>query len=438
MGSRAAEIADKGAIQRDRPFKPERRARGDAAKHLVGTIVARLVAFETQRGLRVRARRSVDQETFCATVEAVVCDALHRHFTKPRGWIAVPISKRVLARKDRYRSVVMGKQLPDVLTRLASGYLKVLRLKKGKRGRLTTFRATRALIDAAEAAGVMLADVVRQTPREIILLRGPKPRPDKKGPLRKYEDTEQTLRYREQLTTINEALMRADLSVVGLPSVDASDRLLTRTFNDDCFKRGGRLNGAFWIGLDPERRLRAVRIDSEPVAELDFGQCGTRIAYGLAGVRLPEGDLYAVPRFDALPESATPEREPFLYFERDGVKRVTNAMIYAGKPLRRFPKHTRKHFRHESIDVVTGKIAARHHGIAHFFYSGVGLRTMWIESEVLIDVLTRSMQAGIVALPVHDAVLVKRAALEAVRSIMLTSFKRITGVEASVSISMEE
>jgi hypothetical protein len=101
---------------------------------------------------------------------------------------------------------VLGKQLPDLLARLSA--LGLLEVRKGawSERRQSTMRAAPSLIELAVQSGIALADVIRETPREIILLRGAKERHDKKGPLLKYKETAQTKRYREQLTAINEWL----------------------------------------------------------------------------------------------------------------------------------------------------------------------------------------------------------------------------------------
>jgi hypothetical protein len=67
---------------------------------------------------------------------------------------------------------------------------------------------------------------------------------------------------------------------------------------------------------------------------------------------------------------------------RAGVKRVLNAMIYASKPLGRFPNETRKFSRtSERLDYVVGPIAVHHAAISHLLFQGRGLRAMWIESS---------------------------------------------------------
>lgn len=92
-------------IPQDRPFNPFRLPNSFEARLIVAEVVKQLQAYERHFGLRKRKRKKADQETFEATVTAVVCDLIHRALTMPQGWLAIPLSKQVLGRKTRYGSL---------------------------------------------------------------------------------------------------------------------------------------------------------------------------------------------------------------------------------------------------------------------------------------------------------------------------------------------
>jgi hypothetical protein len=97
------------------------------------------------------------------------------------------------------------------------------------------------------------------------------------------------------MQAINAHLRSADIEVMD-GAVDGFRRKLRRIFSNGSFESGGRLYGGFWLeGLKAEERLRSIRIDRQPIVELDYGQCALRILNGIAGAQPPEGDLYAVP-----------------------------------------------------------------------------------------------------------------------------------------------
>jgi hypothetical protein len=70
--------------------------------------------------------------------------------------------------------------------------------------------------------------------------------------------------------------------------------------------------------------------------------------------------------------------------------------------------------------------------VAQAFYAGKGMRLTLDESKILIAVLTRLMDQGITALPIHDAVIVSEDKAEHVKTVMLQVFKELIGIDALV------
>ena len=79
-------------------------------------------------------------------------------------------------------------------------------------------------------------------------------------------------------------------------------------------------------------------------------------------------------------------------------------------------------------------IYAKHEGIKHLFGTGVGMRAMFIESQILIAVLLELIDRRVVALPIHDAIIVALPHQEQVKRVMLETFRRIAGVEGRVEV----
>ncbi len=101
---------------------------------------------------------------------------------------------------------------------------------------------------------------------------------------------------------------------------------LTRRFilrhPDDpaAFNLGGRLFGGFWQNLPREERHR-LRINGEPVADLDYSGMFPRLAYLAAGAPMP-------------PPDADPYAIPGLEGHRDGAKKALNALLSRTGPMR--------------------------------------------------------------------------------------------------------
>ena len=245
-----------------------------------------------------------------------------------------------------------------------------------------------------------------------------------KGKWLQYADTPQTKSFRDELGRINDWLQAADiefLPVDGMEkTVDVNDRKLHRTFNNSSFEQGGRLFGGFWQNLSKRQRRDGILLNGMYAVTLDYGQMGPRMVYGLAGVQPHFEDAYKV---SGLENCCA------------GVKKLFNAMLQSSKTLGRFPEGTREQFpRKYNVTEVAEMIQAFHSPIGEYFYRGYGMHQQYHESQVLSAVLMRLMDEDIVALPIHDAVIVPAVHEKDAKEIMLQVFKEMTGVEGMVGI----
>ena len=109
-------------------------------------------------------------------------------------------------------------------------------------------------------------------------------------------------------------------------------------------------------------------------------------AFGTAGHEPVTDDLYSMPGYSQK--------------QRDGIKRVMSAMIFAEWRLERFPKDTRTLFRRgDRISEVVDAIEAKHPLIKDHFHKGLGHDAQFIESNILVDVLLALRAMEIVAWP---------------------------------------
>jgi hypothetical protein len=408
----------------DRPFNPFRISKTAKAQAIVADVLGQVQCFERRKGLRQRQRKSADQATFEAAVTALVCDLMHRFITKPTGWVSVSLSNQDLGRASRYRATAMNKTLPAIIKRLAAPEMAFIEMEIGHQGyfgpaRRTVIKAGPRLQTRLHDQHISLDDLTQSMGQEVLILKDSKADYWDEGGLIEYADTDQTRQYRAEVQTINAWLAEADIQFDGDPVVDDTDRLLRRYFSRGSFQSGGRLFGGFWQFLPKWQRHKGLLIDGEGVATLDFGQMAPRILCGLAGVPAPTTDSYLLPGLEA---------------HRKGVKKVMNALLFADKPLTRFPANTKTLFpsRMSFAQVVEG-IRQAHAPISHLFGTGIGHQVQFVESEILVDVLLALKAEGITGLPVHDAVIVARSSIFQVTRIMLEVFKTHTGVEGMVS-----
>lgn len=433
--------------QRDRPFLPWRVARTGGAKALVRGSIAAVEEYETQQGLRKRRRRQRDREVFEATIEALVCDLVHRALDDPEAWLSVPFSKRLLGQQGRYGSSVMGEHLPDLVRRLAGLQKPLLELRVGDHfdfdgPRQTTIRAADQLLSGIDALALDYADFARSKAEELIVLKDSREGYFGRNKPIQYEDTETTRRYREEMRLINEWIAGAKIEVDWLriyDRPDTSDRTLRRIFNNGSFEQGGRLFGGFWQPmLKPDRHM-SLRINGERVKTLDFSQMNPRLLYASIGLEPPMRDAYLI---EAGADAPRELRSVSLSLQsldrvklREAGKRMFSAMTYASRELTRMPEGMRSEIgvkKHVTLREMVEAVRQLHAPVAHLFFRGEGLRLMFKESEVLVAVLLMLRERGIVGLPIHDAVVVPESASEQVREIMSQAFRQHTGQDVEV------
>ncbi|MER8857578.1 hypothetical protein NKI09_07965 [Mesorhizobium sp. M0757] len=181
--------------------------------------------------------------------------------------------------------------------------------------------------------------------------------------------------------------------------------------------------GGFWQSLRKDERRQGLSISGERAVELDYGQVGPRILYGMAGHVPPFQDLYDIWGFG---------------LNRPGIKKVMSAMIFASDTLNRFPKGTRRLFsRSYKVGDVVEAIELKHPLIRNCFHRGLGHDAQFIESQIMIEVLLTLKDRGVVALPIHDAVMVPASAVSNTKEIMLNTFNRHAHVEGTVTVEPE-
>lgn len=413
---------------RDRHFNPWRMPRTEKSRAVVAEVLQQLQAYEESHQLRQRRRRQGDQETFQATVSAIISDLTYHHLMEREAGVYITRSHRYLGRRSRYRPAAYGKTLPDILDRLGSQELAFLDMELGTDCPFgppleTSIRAGRRLLALAQEHDLQPEDFGLDHAQEVIQLKRAKKGGWDKGDFAEYADTQETIRYREQVQAINGWLEAAEIDFdeyywPGGRPVDTLDRRLRRVFTQGRFDSGGRLYGGFWQHLSKETRLKGLSINREQVVELDYGQMNPRILYGLCGAQPPEGDAYAIAGYQRF---------------RPGVKKVMNSMIFATKRLTRMPKGVRKQFEEQHrVEQVMQAIEAAHPAIRNSFFKGMGHEAQCIESQVLVEVLLSLRDLGVHALPIHDSVVVGKSNKDKVKEVMLSCFLKVVGVQGLV------
>jgi hypothetical protein len=173
-----------------------------------------------------------------------------------------------------------------------------------------------------------------------------------------------------------------------------------------------------------EIRYEHIRINKNMIAECDYGQMSILLLYSEAKAqeKIPEGDLYDLSAY-GIPHECRP-----------GIKKVMQAIINSPDTPKRLPKGARKHIpaRVSLKDILTA-IEQKHPVIYPLMNSNIGMQLFRKESDILVKVLLTLQKHDVVALPIHDAVLVADEDKEKAIRVMKDVFRKYTGITPEVT-----
>lgn len=409
-----------------------RRPASDNAERFINHYIAEALDAEATNGFRKRARKTADHERFCSAARAVLADICYRVLTNPGKGIVVPRSHCHLGGRSRYTPDFVTQSLPIVFDRICSAQRHHFRqdiglIEKGGSGVRTTLFPLNRFKALVIEAGLQVSDFTLSKSEEVLVLKSGRSRDPDGKQLSEYIDDALTNRIRADIVTLNDWLEAADIAVrcEAPVTIDPSDRRLRRYFSLGRFDANGRLYGGFWMPMAKMDRFACITIDGEPIAECDFRQMNPHIAYALARETPPPGDLYDIPGYEA---------------HREGIKKLFNALFWVDQPLKSLPRSIREEGLFpmaDRVDKILCAIELRHPALKDFFARQVGYQLMFHESQVLIESLQRMRAANIVALPIHDAVLVARSRAQEACSIMEDAFKARLGQTCPVRVEVE-
>lgn len=422
-------VAEETKATKDIRFDPSRIPVTVNAKTLVDIVRRQLLSYEAHRSPRKRARKQVDQVRFDRIVAAIVCDLAHAALTDPKAWRHISLSKRKHGR-EAVGAPFMTEARIEIIEWMNKPEMDWLELRKAAQvrnpfgGQQSTIRASARLRNYMADHEIHFGDLGRdpELMGDPIVLRSGKV--NGKAKALSVPPGQPAETYRAEMLKINRWLTAADI-VCDWPDKngrlrDDGQRRLRRIFNNGRLDHGGRLYDGFWQPMPDSERLGGIAINDEPVVSLDFGQCAISIAYAQMKALPPEGDLYLIPGFEEC---------------REGVKKVLSAQLHRSVPMQKFPRGTRKYFpRRLKVDVVVEAILRHHAPIRPLLFTGFGMPGFFIESQILVRSLLELIDQGVVALPIHDCLLVPLSAAEAARDVMQASFKAVTGARTDIEI----
>lgn len=407
--------------------------RGEGLRVILDMALRSIQHQEERR--RVRKRRATDQRTLEAMVETVIANLARAVLTQPDApSVAVALTKsKTLTRYDRH----IFRQLRDVLTKLQREGFLHLTIPAG-RGFTSTMSPHPWFLSKMRENRVTIADLGQHPDEETIwLAKSEWGFGDQSGTFAKRRklidytsDTRDSHHFREEMRTINRHLEAARIGMAAKyddPMPDLSRYALRRNFTlptdasakKPRFDLGGRLFGGWWQNL-PKADRHMIRIDGEPIADLDFASMFPRLAFIAVGLEPPEGDIYAIPGLEGY---------------RGGVKALISALLFAEGERQRLPSEIKSQLPPGmTVADVRKLVLQRHPSMAAILEKGLGLRLMFAESKIMVATLLDLNSQGITALAMHDGLMVARSRAEQARVAMQRAAKAVTGHALPVEV----
>lgn len=371
----------------------------------------------------VRAKQTkviIKQQTI---VESILANFLF-HKGKP---LSISLSKRILDVEDRYRPKWLTyPNFKAVIKILSSPEIDIIKVTKGKAVKIIdwdwdnkeaneTFKKLTSIIELTERGKTFLKTMDKSNLYreycETIQLRERNKFKDRY--LLQYADTDLTERMRTEMETINSYLK--DIIIEHFDEGELPASALYRVFYND-FKSHGRLYGGSWYNLKKENRLdmSVFRLSNDAhfrVLELDFRACSLSILANLNNQPLldPEIDPY--------------QAGVLSKYQREGIKELINA--YLSHPsMTRYPKYVRNKLGNNipELAVVLNEVFS-----VYPYLKDLELDPTMIESEIVVKVMIRCIEASLVALPFHDALFVADEHQNSIETIIKEVSTEITG-----------
>jgi len=352
----------------------------------------------------------VPKQRYRETRNALIVKLVMTEWSEPGRWIAYSRDNNSYRVLRWYFGSLMS--LPAVLW--AVGTLEHACLIEHRKTRpsptarfRSTIRATPELIGRSRITSV---SQLRRNIWEAIRLK------DSSKRLQTYTDNQNVRAWRRDVEAQNEALDALQITLAapgwwldacgiwtdGARALNPARNQYHRVFNAD-WENGGRWYGPAWQGLPSAARAR-LRINSEPVVELDYPHLHPTLMTAEAGCTLDDRDPYEI---DGMP--------------RHVVKRAFNTLLNADNKNKAIGSLRDKLIgdgfgTYRKAVALVAVVEQRHPAFADFWGTGKGLRLQAVDAAICARVQKKMRELGQPVLSIHDSFIApisQKAALEA-------------------------
>ncbi len=362
----------------------------------------------------------------------------------PNQQIGILLGSNAYKAKSRYNALHISKHVIEVVHSL--NQFNLIEMKIGWRdetGRsfATRIWAAKKLIKLFKEAKFGIQDIYQHKDRETIILR------DSNKKDLEYDDTETTIRMRNDLRSYNKLLHRTfiDIPEYDKPkikleekmkrrksnkpvyvNISSHEKFVRRIFNNSNWNDGGRFYGGWWLRVDGKHR-KGIRFNNTPTVEIDYSSLHVILAYAHVGIDYWEStdkDPYDIPvRGVNNPEHIRDIVKSFflLSFNASDEK----ALYKAFRSELDYDKYPYS-FPDEVLAELLENIKQTHPKVAHMICSGAGLMLMNMDSRIAEYIIRDFVKTDTPILTVHDSFIVPIGEEDRLDNLMKEAFNEVT------------
>ena len=256
-----------------------------------------------------------------------------------------------------------------------------------------------------------------------------------------YKDTPLTNQWREDLKKYNELLAKTYIDIpefsgkgIKLPykrnndqtytvSLNQSDKVVQRIFNNNSWKDGGRFYGGWWQRIPSQYRSR-IHFFGIPTSELDFSGLHINLLYLMCKTDLPSPDPYDIEGIGTNGLNRQIVKIILLHIinaksRASAVKSITMTI--------NFDSTLYEYVNQNKLDYLSfiDEILITHNPIKKYFFSGQGIKLQNFDAMMAEAVINQFTSLGIPILCIHDSFVIAADHTKDLDEIMTEKYEQV-------------
>ena len=256
-----------------------------------------------------------------------------------------------------------------------------------------------------------------------------------------YEDTPSTNQWRDDLKKYNDLLAKTYIDIpqfsekgIALPSkgnknqtykisLNQSDKIVQRIFNNNSWEDGGRFYGGWWQRIPSDYR-GGIHFSTMPTSELDFSGLHINLIYLLCKKDFPKSDPYDIDGIGI--EGLNRQIVKIILLHIINAKSRESAVKSITMRIN-FDTTLYEYVSQNNLDYLSfiDEILITHKPIKKYFFSGQGIKLQNFDAMMAEKVINHFTNLDIPVLCIHDSFLIAADKTKDLNLVMTEKFEQV-------------